>query len=132
MEEKTLQTMEPTSISEAKTQAALAEINFDDPMLTVNYGAKTLGEIAKFTDSVLSNVRVKDATAVGQALDVFHGDDCSFCRVAADLCAVGPHPRPLSQRERGDEATTHRFLWKKALKQARHSPLALWERGAGG
>ena len=68
MEEKTLQTMEPASISEAKTQAALAEINFDDPMLTVNYGAKTLGEIAKFTDSVLSNVRVKDATAVGQNL----------------------------------------------------------------
>ncbi|MBQ9273732.1 MAG: toxic anion resistance protein [Succinivibrio sp.] len=55
-------------IPEEKVQQALKEIDFKDPALTVNYGTQTMGEIAKFADSILGNVRVKDSGEVGQHL----------------------------------------------------------------
>ena len=56
------------SISEEKISAIARAINFDDPALTIQYGAKTMNEIAKFADSLLGNVRVKDSGPVGESL----------------------------------------------------------------
>lgn len=43
-------------------------INFDDPTLTVTYGAKSMNDIAKFADGLLGRVRSKDAGFVGESL----------------------------------------------------------------
>ncbi len=66
MMEKT--TPELQQISEAKVTAALKEIDFSDPTLSISYGAKTMGELSKFADSLLGNVRVKDSGPVGTSL----------------------------------------------------------------
>jgi len=60
--------LENLPVAEAKVRAAGTEIDFDDPTLTISYGAKTMAEIAKFADSLLGNVRVKDSGPVGQNL----------------------------------------------------------------
>lgn len=56
------------SISEEKISAFASAINFDDPALTIQYGSKTMNEIARFADSLLGNVRVKDSGPVGESL----------------------------------------------------------------
>ncbi|MBQ7456208.1 MAG: toxic anion resistance protein [Desulfovibrio sp.] len=61
-------TLESLPVQDTKVQAALAEIDFANPTLTLSYGAKTMGEISKFADSLLGNVRVKDSGPVGQSL----------------------------------------------------------------
>lgn len=50
-------------------EALAKTIDFDDPNLTVSYGSKTMNEIARFADDLLSNVRVRDAGPVGQSLE---------------------------------------------------------------
>ena len=68
MAENELVTLESLPVQENKVAAARAEINFDNPTLTLSYGAKTMDEISKFTDSLLGSVRVKDSGPVGQGL----------------------------------------------------------------
>ena len=45
-----------------------ADIDFADPSLTIAYGAKTMADIAKFSDGLLAQVRARDAGPVGQVL----------------------------------------------------------------
>lgn len=68
MSEQALVPFETLPAADAKVRAAAAQINFDDPALTMAYGSKTMADIAKFADSLLSNVRVKDAGPVGESL----------------------------------------------------------------
>lgn len=60
--------LESTTVLEDKVKAAAAQIDFANPTLTISYGTKTMDEIAKFADSILSNVRVKDSGEVGAQL----------------------------------------------------------------
>lgn len=68
MSETAVVSFEAAPVAEAKIQAAAREIDFSDPTLTLSYGSKTMAEIAKFADSLLGNVRVKDAGPVGESL----------------------------------------------------------------
>ena len=61
-------TFELQQVPEAKVAAALKEIDFSDPTLSISYGTKTMGEISAFADSLLGNVRVKDSGPVGSSL----------------------------------------------------------------
>ena len=69
MSEKEETALESVNVSEDKIKAAAAEIDFADPALTVSYGTKTMDAIAKFADSILSNVRIKDSGEVGAQLN---------------------------------------------------------------
>lgn len=57
---------------DAAQEARIAEIggaiNFDDPALTVSYGAKAMNNIAQFADGLLQQVRAKDSGPVGEIL----------------------------------------------------------------
>jgi len=68
MSQAELVALESAPVAAAKVQAAAAEIDFNDPVLTLSYGSKTMNEIAKFADSLLGNVRVKDSGPVGESL----------------------------------------------------------------
>lgn len=68
MSQSELASLESTPVSSTKVQAAASEIDFNDPSLTLSYGSKTMNEIAKFADSLLGNVRVKDSGPVGESL----------------------------------------------------------------
>lgn len=68
MADNALVTLETLPVQESKVAAARSEINFENPTLTLSYGAKTMSEISKFTDSLLGDVRVKDSGPVGQGL----------------------------------------------------------------
>ncbi|MCR5812990.1 MAG: toxic anion resistance protein [Desulfovibrio sp.] len=68
MADNELMPFENLQVEESKVKAASAEINFEDPTLTLSYGAKTMDEISKFTDSLLGSVRVKDSGPVGEGL----------------------------------------------------------------
>ena len=63
---------EPPLKEQDPDQARIAEmaahIDFSDPSLTIAYGAKTMADIAKFSDGLLAQVRARDAGPVGQAL----------------------------------------------------------------
>lgn len=48
--------------------ALVKTIDFNDPQLTVTYGARPMGEIARFADNMLGEVRAKDAGPVGQII----------------------------------------------------------------
>ncbi|MBQ9536226.1 MAG: toxic anion resistance protein [Desulfovibrionaceae bacterium] len=61
-------TFEGLPVPKAKVEQAQAEIDFNNPTLTLSYGAKTMDEISKFTDSLLGSVMVKDSGPVGQGL----------------------------------------------------------------
>ena len=39
-------------VNEEKIRRAASEINFKDPSLTLNYGAKSMDAIAKFADTI--------------------------------------------------------------------------------
>ena len=73
MADQSLVTLEDTAVSESTLKQALAEIDFKNPTLTVSYGTKTMDSIAKFADSILGNVRVKDSGEVGQFLTSLMG-----------------------------------------------------------
>lgn len=51
-----------------RVQALAESIDLRDPGLSVTYGAKTMGDISKFADDLLSRVRAKDAGPVGETL----------------------------------------------------------------
>ncbi|MBP3730723.1 MAG: toxic anion resistance protein [Mailhella sp.] len=68
MSQNEVVSLENTPISEVSVRMAANEINFNDPNLTLSYGAKTMREISEFADSLLGNVRVKDSGPVGQNL----------------------------------------------------------------
>lgn len=68
MPETAVVPLETAPVPALKVEAASKEINFDDPTLTISYGAKTMADIAKFADSLLGNVRAKDAGPVGEGL----------------------------------------------------------------
>ena len=68
MSQSELVALESLPVAENKIQAAAAEIDFNDPSLTLSYGSKTMNEIAKFADSLLGNVRIKDSGPVGESL----------------------------------------------------------------
>ena len=53
---------------EARIAEMAAHIDFADPSLTIAYGAKTMADIAKFSDGLLAQVRARDAGPVGQVL----------------------------------------------------------------
>ena len=52
----------------ARIAELAADIDFADPSLTIAYGAKTMADIAKFSDGLLAQVRARDAGPVGQVL----------------------------------------------------------------
>ncbi|MDL2314282.1 toxic anion resistance protein, partial [Desulfovibrio sp. OttesenSCG-928-C14] len=52
----------------AEVKEIAREIDFADPSLTVSYAAKTMNSIANFADSLLAEVRAKDAGPVGEML----------------------------------------------------------------
>ena len=55
-------------VNEEKIRRAASEINFKDPSLTLNYGAKSMDAIAKFADTILSKVKIKDSEEIGDEL----------------------------------------------------------------
>ncbi len=57
----------------AKLEKAASEINFKDPSLTLSYGSKSMDAIAKFADSILSRVKVRDSGEVGGELSTLLG-----------------------------------------------------------
>ena len=68
MSEQQIATLETVKVPQTKIAQAQSEINFNNPTLTLSYGAKTMDEISKFADSLLGSVRVKDSGPVGQGL----------------------------------------------------------------
>ncbi|MCR5085385.1 MAG: toxic anion resistance protein [Succinivibrionaceae bacterium] len=68
MTDQTTGALEEREVPPQALERALAEIDFADPNLTVTYGTKTMGRIAAFSDSILSNVKVKDSGVVGEHL----------------------------------------------------------------
>ena len=53
---------------QAQVTALAAQIDIAEPAAILAYGAKPMGEIAKFADTMLEKVRAKDAGDVGQQL----------------------------------------------------------------
>lgn len=62
------ETLAVMPVEQNKLQAALGEIDFANPTLSISYGASTMSEISKFADSLLGNVRVMDSGPVGNSL----------------------------------------------------------------
>ncbi|MBQ7739483.1 MAG: toxic anion resistance protein [Desulfovibrionaceae bacterium] len=63
-----LAVFEGLPVAATKMEAAKAEIDFNNPTLTLTYGAKAMDKISGFADSLLSEVKVKDSGPVGQGL----------------------------------------------------------------
>lgn len=57
----------------AKLEKAASEIDFKDPSLTLSYGSKSMDAIAKFADTILSRVKVKDSGEIGGELSALLG-----------------------------------------------------------
>lgn len=57
-----------TAGDEARLAEIRAGINFNDPSLTVAYGARSMNDIAKFADELLKQVKGKDSGPVGEIL----------------------------------------------------------------
>lgn len=53
---------------EARVNQLVAEIDISAPAAVMAYGAKPMGEIARFSDSLLEQIKAKDAGEVGQLL----------------------------------------------------------------
>ncbi|MBQ3893218.1 MAG: toxic anion resistance protein [Desulfovibrio sp.] len=68
MSQNQIVSLESLPINESSVRLAANQIDFNDPNLTLSYGAKTMREISEFADSLLGNVRVKDSGPVGQNL----------------------------------------------------------------
>lgn len=56
------------AVSEQRVTDIAKSINLDDPSLTVTYGAKTMQEISRFADDLLSRVKARDSGQVGETL----------------------------------------------------------------
>lgn len=64
-------TPEPANLPAANEQRVTdiaKSISLDDPSLTVTYGAKTMQEISRFADDLLSRVKARDSGQVGETL----------------------------------------------------------------
>ncbi|MDX7986966.1 toxic anion resistance protein [Xenorhabdus sp. 12] len=55
-------------VDREKVNALVEKIDIFQPAAVISYGAKPMGEIARFADSLLENVRSKDAGEVGKKL----------------------------------------------------------------
>lgn len=72
MDDKAALMPEDSQLPAAGQEARIAEISsgidFNDPSLTVAYGAKSMNNIAKFADELLGQVKGKDSGPVGDIL----------------------------------------------------------------
>lgn len=63
---------EPTKALTAEDQLQLdeivAQIDITDPVLSIAYGAKTMNAMSRFSESMMQEVRAKDAGEIGQQL----------------------------------------------------------------
>ena len=63
---------EPTKTLTAEDQQQLdeivAQIDITDPVLSIAYGAKTMNAMSRFSESMMQEVRAKDAGEIGQQL----------------------------------------------------------------
>lgn len=63
---------EPTKALSAQDQQQLdeivAQIDITDPVLSIAYGAKTMNAMSRFSESMMQEVRAKDAGEIGQQL----------------------------------------------------------------
>lgn len=68
---------EPTKVLTAEDQQQLdeivAQIDITDPVLSIAYGAKTMNAMSRFSESMMQEVRAKDAGEIGQQLTTMLG-----------------------------------------------------------
>ncbi|KAA1186410.1 toxic anion resistance protein [Photorhabdus heterorhabditis] len=57
-----------TLVDQEHLNALIDKIDISQPAAVISYGAKPMGEIARFADTLLDNVRTKEANEVGQKL----------------------------------------------------------------
>ncbi len=62
------QDAELTNINSQDIEAIVKNINLADPSLDVTYGTKTMQDISRFSDDLLSRVRAKDSGEIGESL----------------------------------------------------------------
>ncbi|OCQ52252.1 TelA-like protein [Photorhabdus australis subsp. thailandensis] len=55
-------------VDQEHLNALVEKIDITQPAAVISYGAKPMGEIARFADTLLDNVRTKEANEVGQKL----------------------------------------------------------------
>ncbi len=61
-------TLEEKESDRARIAEIATGIDFADPSLTISFGARTMADIAKFSDALLVQVRARDSGPVGQVL----------------------------------------------------------------
>ena len=61
-----------------KAEALAAEIKLNDPSLTTTYGTETMRNISRFADTLLKQVRAKDAGQIGESLNSLLGQVKEF------------------------------------------------------
>lgn len=76
-----------TPQEQEEVQQLVAQIDITDPVLSISYGAKTMNSISRFSDSLLEQVRAKDAGVIGEQLTDLLGKVKSV-----DLSAFGEKP----------------------------------------
>lgn len=57
-----------TPQEQQEVQQLVEQIDITDPVLSISYGAKTMNSISRFSDSLLEQVRAKDAGVIGEQL----------------------------------------------------------------
>lgn len=57
-----------TPQEQEEVQQLVEQIDISDPVLSISYGAKTMNSISRFSDSLLEQVRAKDAGVIGEQL----------------------------------------------------------------
>ncbi len=76
-----------TPQEQEEVQQLVAQIDITDPVLSISYGAKTMNSISRFSDSLLEQVRAKDAGVIGEQLTDLLGKVKSV-----DLSTFGEKP----------------------------------------
>lgn len=62
------QEVAPLSFDASQVTSLASEIKLSDPASVLAYGAKPMGEIARFADTLLTRIRAKDAGEIGEQL----------------------------------------------------------------
>lgn len=62
------QEVAPLSFDASQVASLASEIKVSDPASVLAYGAKPMGEIARFADTLLTRIRAKDAGEIGEQL----------------------------------------------------------------
>ena len=57
-----------TEAEQRQVSALVGQINISDPMMALSYGASTMAGISRFAETLMSEVRAKDAGEVGQQI----------------------------------------------------------------